>query len=222
MGWPGRVSRALWRMSRGRLPRRPPGSPFAAVGRCQLLPVARSASRKLFLLRHRPALPAVMGPPWPRVPRLRAAIWSEAESSAVAAFFGHRFRVGRRHSLGGGSPASRLVRGQVRDLFVQARSLLVARLSLDRLTDLTMASAHPDLMPAPLGPWIAAWMSIAMAMNVTLQDGHPTPLRKVAEDVDQPMPLGPYPAAAMTVHPVSTRAHRPTNDDPRCVEAVDC
>ena len=33
------------------------------------------------------------------------------------------------------------------------------------------------------------------------------------------VPLGPYPAAAMTAHPVSTWVNRPANDDPRCVEA---
>ena len=30
--------------------------------------------------------------------------------------------------------------------------------------------------------------------------------------------LGPYPADAMTAHPVSTHVNRPANDDPRCVE----
>jgi len=32
--------------------------------------------------------------------------------------------------------------------------------------------------------------------------------------------LGPYPADAMTAHPVSTHVNRPANDDPRCVEPV--
>ena len=32
------------------------------------------------------------------------------------------------------------------------------------------------------------------------------------------VPLGPYPADAMTAHPVSTHVNRPANDDPRCVE----
>ena len=30
----------------------------------------------------------------------------------------------------------------------------------------------------------------------------------------------PYPAVAMTVHPVSTLVNKPTNDDRRCVEPV--
>ena len=34
------------------------------------------------------------------------------------------------------------------------------------------------------------------------------------------VPLGPYPADAMTAHPVSTHVNRPANDDPRCVEPV--
>ena len=32
--------------------------------------------------------------------------------------------------------------------------------------------------------------------------------------------LGPYPAEAMTVHPVSTLVNKHANDDPRCVEPV--
>lgn len=32
--------------------------------------------------------------------------------------------------------------------------------------------------------------------------------------------LGPYPADAMTAHPVSTHVNRPANDDPRCVDPV--
>ena len=34
------------------------------------------------------------------------------------------------------------------------------------------------------------------------------------------VPLAPYPADAMTAHPVSTLVNRPANDDPRCVEPV--
>ncbi|MDD9990852.1 MAG: SOS response-associated peptidase [Rhodospirillales bacterium] len=34
------------------------------------------------------------------------------------------------------------------------------------------------------------------------------------------VPLVPYPADAMTAHPVSTLVNRPANDDPRCVEPV--
>ena len=34
------------------------------------------------------------------------------------------------------------------------------------------------------------------------------------------VPLGPYPADAMTAWPVSTHVNRPANDDPRCVEPV--
>ena len=34
------------------------------------------------------------------------------------------------------------------------------------------------------------------------------------------VPLGPYPADAMTAHPVSPHVNRPANDDPRCVEPV--
>ena len=34
------------------------------------------------------------------------------------------------------------------------------------------------------------------------------------------VPLVPYPADAMTAHPVSTHVNRPANDDPRCVEPV--
>ena len=37
---------------------------------------------------------------------------------------------------------------------------------------------------------------------------------------DKDMPLAPYPADAMTAHPVSTLVNRPANDDPRCVEPV--
>ena len=34
------------------------------------------------------------------------------------------------------------------------------------------------------------------------------------------VPLGPCPADAMTIHPVSTLVNKPANDDPRCVEPV--
>ena len=34
------------------------------------------------------------------------------------------------------------------------------------------------------------------------------------------VPLLPYPADAMTAHPVSTLVNRPANDDPRCVEPI--
>ena len=34
------------------------------------------------------------------------------------------------------------------------------------------------------------------------------------------VPLAPYPADAMTAHPVSTHVNRPANDDPRCVEPI--
>ena len=34
------------------------------------------------------------------------------------------------------------------------------------------------------------------------------------------VPLDPYPADAMTAHPVSTHVNRPANDNPRCVEPV--
>ncbi|MDE0408323.1 MAG: hypothetical protein OXN81_10725 [Alphaproteobacteria bacterium] len=68
---------------------------------------------------------------------------------------------------------------------------------------------------------MAAWMSITMAMNVILQDAHSTPLQKVVEDVDQPVLIAPYPAAAMAAYPVSARGNQPANDDPRCVEACE-
>ena len=48
------------------------------------------------------------------------------------------------------------------------------------------------LPPEACGPWLAG------------------------EDV----PLIPYPADAMTAHPVSTHVNRPANDDPRCVEPI--
>ena len=35
-----------------------------------------------------------------------------------------------------------------------------------------------------------------------------------------PVPLAPYPAEAMTAHPVSTLVNKPANDDERCVEAI--
>ena len=35
------------------------------------------------------------------------------------------------------------------------------------------------------------------------------------------VPLGPYPAEATTVHPVSTLVNKPANDDARCVEPVE-
>ena len=34
------------------------------------------------------------------------------------------------------------------------------------------------------------------------------------------VPLAPYPADAMTAHPVRTHVNRPANDDPRCVEPI--
>ena len=35
------------------------------------------------------------------------------------------------------------------------------------------------------------------------------------------VPLAPYPADAMTAHPVSMHVNRPANDDPACVQPVD-
>ena len=34
------------------------------------------------------------------------------------------------------------------------------------------------------------------------------------------VPLAPYPADAMTAHPVSTLVNKAANDDPRCVEPL--
>ncbi len=34
------------------------------------------------------------------------------------------------------------------------------------------------------------------------------------------VPLGPYPAEGMGVHPVSTLVNKPANDDPRCIEPI--
>ena len=36
----------------------------------------------------------------------------------------------------------------------------------------------------------------------------------------EPVPLAPYPAHAMTAHPVSTLVNKPANDDERCVETL--
>ena len=60
----------------------------------------------------------------------------------------------------------------------------------------TVAPVHSRmpviLPPEATGPWLAG------------------------EDV----PPAPYPAGAMTAHPVSTLVNRPANDDPRCVEPI--
>ena len=37
---------------------------------------------------------------------------------------------------------------------------------------------------------------------------------------EEDVPLAPYPADAMTAHPVSTLVNRPANEDPRCVEPI--
>ena len=60
----------------------------------------------------------------------------------------------------------------------------------------TVAPVHgrmPVILPAEAyGPWLAG----------------------------EEVPLAPYPADAMTAHPVSTLVNRPANDDPRCVEPI--
>ena len=62
--------------------------------------------------------------------------------------------------------------------------------------------------------------------NATLAPIHPRmPVILPAEAYDpwlagESIPLAPYPAEAMTAHPVSTLVNKPTNDDERCVEAV--
>ncbi len=59
-----------------------------------------------------------------------------------------------------------------------------------------LASIHPRMpviLPAPaFDPWLAG----------------------------DAVPLAPYPADAMTAHPVSTHVNKPANDDERCVEVV--
>ena len=66
-------------------------------------------------------------------------------------------------------------------------------------------------------------------MDREIADGRPKPAGSplvVAPDAwdawlaGEEVPLGPYPADAMTAHPVSTHVNRPANDNPRCVEPV--
>ena len=60
--------------------------------------------------------------------------------------------------------------------------------------------------------------------NATLAPIHPRmPVILPADAFDpwlaaEPVPLAPYPAEAMTFHPVSTLVNKPANDDERCVE----
>ncbi len=62
--------------------------------------------------------------------------------------------------------------------------------------------------------------------NAALTPIHPRmPVILPAEAYDpwltgEAVPLAPYPAAAMTAHPVSTLVNKPANDDERCVECV--
>ena len=57
---------------------------------------------------------------------------------------------------------------------------------------LSLIGPAPNLGPDALEPWLSG----------------------------EAVPLGPYPADAMTAHPVSTLVDKPDNDDPRCVEPV--
>ena len=67
---------------------------------------------------------------------------------------------------------------------------------------------------------------LTTAANETVAPVHgrmPVILPPVAWDAwlaGNQVPLEPYPADAMTAHPVSTHVNRPANDDPRCVEPV--
>ena len=60
--------------------------------------------------------------------------------------------------------------------------------------------------------------------NETVAPVHPRmPVILPAEALDpwlagESVPLAPYPAEAMTAHPVSTLVNKPANDDARCVE----
>ena len=62
--------------------------------------------------------------------------------------------------------------------------------------------------------------------NATLAPIHPRmPVILPPEAYDpwlggEAVPLAPYPAKAMTLHPVSTLVNKPANDDERCAEAI--
>lgn len=62
--------------------------------------------------------------------------------------------------------------------------------------------------------------------NATLASIHPRMPVILPADTYVPwlageaVPLTPYPADAMTFHPVSTLVNKPANDDERCVEAA--
>ena len=63
----------------------------------------------------------------------------------------------------------------------------------------------------------------ANALVATVHDRMPVILPPEAYDpwlAGEAVPLGPYPAEAMTAHPVSTLVNKAANDEPGCVEPV--
>ncbi|MDE0050393.1 MAG: SOS response-associated peptidase [Rhodospirillales bacterium] len=76
------------------------------------------------------------------------------------------------------------------------------------------------------GDTVGTFTILTTAANETVTPVHGRMPVILPEDAYGPwlageeVPLAPYPADAMTAHPVSTLVNRPANDDPRCVEPI--
>ena len=86
---------------------------------------------------------------------------------------------------------------------------------------LTLTSSLAELAP---GDTLETCTILTTQANETVAPVHPRmPVILPPPAYDQwlggaEVPLTPYPASAMTAHPVSTRVNKPSNDDERCVE----
>ena len=88
---------------------------------------------------------------------------------------------------------------------------------------LTLTGSLSELEP---GDMLETCTILTTEANATLAPLHPRMPAILPPDAYTPwlagetVPLAPYPADAMTFHPVSTLVNKPANDDERCVESV--
>ena len=88
---------------------------------------------------------------------------------------------------------------------------------------LPLTGALAELAPGDTLETCTIVTTQANATVAPVHDRMPAILPREALDpwlAGDPVPLAPYPAEAMTLHPVSTHVNKPANDDARCVEVV--
>ena len=88
---------------------------------------------------------------------------------------------------------------------------------------LPLTGALAELAPGDTLETCTILTTQANATVAPVHDRMPAILPREAHDpwlAGEAVPLAPYPAEAMRLHPVSTHVNKPANDDPRCVEPV--